>query len=149
MHGMASFPSTLLPNYSFKSFSESYLTNSITRSSHFSHIASGYLYHSPSNQKVRVDATHDLNFASSLFDYGNVSSDGLVSNAMYTLEPSIAARPRIYRGYVKPGFPLFEDETLAESRAVFGGVVDDRYVGTVASVSPLSFACVKLLQLRE
>lgn len=58
---------------------------------------------------------------------------------MYILEPSIAAQPRIYRGYVKPSFPLFSGETLQEDRAVFGGVVDDRYAGIVASVG-LSFS---------
>jgi hypothetical protein len=71
-----------------------------------------------------------------------MSSDGLVSNTMYTLTPSIASEPCISRGYVKPSFPLFDDQMLAESRAVFGGVVDDRYVGTVASVCFLAVSCI-------
>ncbi len=100
-----------------------------------SHIASGYIYNSPSNQKIRVDEAFDSNFASSLFDYTDISSDGLVSNTLYTLAPCIAATPQFWQGYVMPVFPLFSSDILVTCNAVFTGVVDDRFNGKVASVS--------------
>ncbi|KAJ9639322.1 hypothetical protein H2199_006355 [Coniosporium tulheliwenetii] len=98
-----------------------------------SHIASGYIYNSPSNQKVRADVTSDSGFASSLFDYTNISSEGLVSNTLYNLEPCIAAPPQLWQGYVNPTFPLFSTDILVTSNAVFGGIVDDQFNGKVAS----------------
>ncbi|MCJ1244324.1 hypothetical protein MMC30_001522 [Trapelia coarctata] len=103
----------------------------------FSHIASGTVYHSSHNNKVRVDATYSSSLVSSLFDYNNnsPSSDsagrgiGMVWNTMYSLEPNVAARPKVWKGYVRPAFPLFEKEELVKGGAVFGGFVsmEDRY----------------------
>jgi len=45
------------------------------------------------------------------------------------------AEPKIFRGYVKPSFPLFAEDLLVVERAVFGGLVNDRDMGSVASVS--------------
>ena len=66
---------------------------------------------------------------------------------MYTLEPSVSAAPKIWTGFVKPAWPLFADDTLVKSNAVFGGVVEDQWVGKVASVSSQCHA-VFLSQLR-
>jgi hypothetical protein len=105
------------------------------RSSSFSHISSGYLYHSTTHSKVRVDATYESSIESSLFDYTNINHENLVWNALYTVEPSVSAAPKIWIGFVKPAWALFEENTLVKSNAVFAGVVDDKWLGMVASVS--------------
>ena len=53
----------------------------------------------------------------------------MVWNTLYSLEPNVAARPKIWKGYVRPAFPLFEKEELVKGGAVFGGFVsmEDRY----------------------
>ena len=109
------------------------------RSASFSHISSGYLYHSLKHSKVRADATYDSSIVSSLFDYTNTNRDNLVWNSLYTLEPSVAVAPKIWTGFVKPAWVLFEKEILIKSNAVFAGVVNDRWLGMVASVSSKVF----------
>jgi hypothetical protein len=111
------------------------LTATPPRSSSFSHISSGYLYHSPTHSKVRTDASYDSSIVSSLFDYTNTNGDNLVWNTLYTIEPSVSATPKIWTGFVKPAWVLFEEDILVKSNAVFAGVVDDRWLGTIASVS--------------
>lgn len=37
---------------------------------------------------------------------------------------------------MKPAWALFEEDILVKSNAVFAGVVDDRWLGATASVSP-------------
>jgi hypothetical protein len=106
-----------------------------SRSSSFSHISSGYLYHSPTYSKVRADASYDSSIISSLFDYTNTNSDNLVWNTLYTIEPSVSATPKIWTGFVKPAWVLFEEDVLVKSNAVFTGVVDDKWLGAAASVS--------------
>jgi hypothetical protein len=115
------------------------LTNNPLKSASFSHISSGYLYHSLKHSKVRADATYDSSILSSLFDYADTNSDNLVWNSLYTLEPSIAIAPEIWTGFVKPAWVLFEKEILIKSNAVFAGVVNDRWLGTVSSISSKSF----------
>ena len=39
-----------------------------------------------------------------------------------------------FTGYVNPGFPLIDSDLLVRSKAVFGGVVEDAYVGSVTTV---------------
>lgn len=62
---------------------------------------------------------------------------GRVWNTMYTLEPNVAAKPKIWRGYVRAAFPLFATDELEKGKAVFGGLVsmEDRHDdgGKVAS----------------
>lgn len=72
---------------------------------------------------------------SSLFDYANTDHDGLVWNTLCTIEPSISATPKIWTGFVKPAWPLFDEDVLVKGNAVFGGVVTDRWAGEVVSVS--------------
>jgi len=100
-----------------------------------SHITSGMLYVSPSHAKVRVDQAHDSALGSSLFDYANVTTEGLVWNALWEARPNVKAEPKIWTGYVLPAFPLWTNETLVEREAVFMGVVDDGDMGPVATVS--------------
>ena len=105
------------------------------RSSSFSHISSGFLYHSATNSKVRVDAAYNSSIVSSLFDYTDTNGENLVRNTVYTIEPSVSAAPKIWTGFVKPAWALFEEHILVKSNAVFSGVVDDKWSSAVATVS--------------
>jgi len=97
-----------------------------------SHIASGYLYTSPSQLKVRVDEAYDSGFGSSLFDYTNVTAEG-VENIQWILSPAITSPADCVRGAVSPAFPLLADDFLVTNNAIFAGVVDDAYVGKVVA----------------
>jgi hypothetical protein len=100
-----------------------------------SHIASGFIYNSPAHKKVRVDETFDSALGSSLFDYTNVTQKG-VANRQWILSPAVASPAQCFQGYVNPAFPLISAELLIASGAVFGGVVEDPFVGSVATVCP-------------
>ena len=115
------------------------LTDNPLRSASFSHISSGYLYHSLKHSKVRADATYDSSIVSSLFDYTNTNRENHVWNSLFTLEPSVAVAPKIWTGFVKPAWVLFDMEILIKGNAVFAGVVNDRWLGMVASVSSKVF----------
>lgn len=130
---LVSSPTTTIPYNGVFGLS---LTNALFRSSTFSHISSGYLYHSPTYSKVRADASYDSSIVSSLFDYTTTNRDNLVWNTLFTIEPSVSAAPKIWTGFVKPAWALFEEDILVKSNAVFAGVVDDRWLGSTASVSP-------------
>ena len=106
----------------------------ISRNANLSHIASGFIYSSPSQQKVRVDEAYDSALGSSLFDYTNITQEG-VANRQWLLDPAITSPPSLFQGYVTPAFPLIARDLLVTSGAVFGGVVNDPYVGEVSTVS--------------
>ena len=121
---------------SFKTFPSlitRYLLRTISRNANISHIASGFIYCSPSQQKVRVDEAYDSGLGSSLFDYTNITDAG-VANRQWILDPAITSPPNIWQGYVSPAFPLIPRDFLVTNGAVFGGIVDDSYVGEVATV---------------
>ncbi len=124
---MVSFNNTLAFEYAHL------LSRNHFRNANLSHIASGFIYNSPSNQKVRVDEAFDSTLGSSLFDYTNVTQEG-VANRQWLLEPAITSPPSLYQGYGTPGFPLIPRDLLVTSGAVFGGIVNDPYVGEVATV---------------
>ena len=98
-----------------------------------SHIASGFIYSSQSQQKVRVDEAYDSSLGSSLFDYANVTHDG-VANRLWILRPAITSPPNLWQGYVTPTFPLISRDFLVSSNAVFGGLANDPHVGEVSTV---------------
>lgn len=101
-----------------------------------SHIAAGYWYNSMSYAKVRVDETYDGALGSSLFDYTNINSSGQVLNKQYLLQPSVGSKPSCFKDYITdPGFPLVTSDFLHNLNAVFGGVVQDSFVGWAQSVS--------------
>lgn len=101
-----------------------------------SHIAAGYWYNSVSHAKVRVDETYDGALGSSLFDYGDINSSGQVLNKQYIIQPSVGSNPDCFKDHVTdPAFPLITVDFLHNLNAVFGGVVQDPYVGWVQSVS--------------
>ncbi len=102
-----------------------------------SHIAAGFLYNSPTAGKVRVDESYDMNIASSIFDYTNISADGLVSNILYTFTPTIASPPSIFSDYVNPAFPIFTQDILVNNSAVFTGLTHRDKNGQVTSVSSI------------
>jgi hypothetical protein len=105
----------------------------ISRNANVSHIASGFIYFSPSQQKVRVDEAYNSSLGSSLFDYTNITNAG-VANRQWILDPAITSPPNLWQGYVTPAFPLIPRDFLVTQGAVFGGIVDDPYVGEVATV---------------
>ncbi|KAK1254004.1 hypothetical protein MKX08_007999 [Trichoderma sp. CBMAI-0020] len=75
-----------------------------------SHIMTGYIDNSPAKGMVRVNEAYDDAPASSVFNYANVTSDGLVDNIL-----------TIYNG------------TTPYADAVFGGLVTRQFNGDVAS----------------
>jgi hypothetical protein len=100
-----------------------------------SHIAAGYWYNSNSQAKVRIDETYDGAFGSSLFDYNDINSSGQVLNKQYLIQPSVGSTPDCFNDHVtNPGFPLVTIDFLRNLNAVFGGVVQDPYVGWAQSV---------------
>jgi hypothetical protein len=78
-----------------------------------------------------------MSIASSIFDYTNMSADGLVSNILYTFTPTLASPPSIFSDYVNPAFPIFTPDILANNSAVFTGLTHRDKNGQVASVSSL------------
>ena len=97
------------------------------------HITSGFWYSSPSAKKVRVDEAYESTLASSLFDYDNVTTEG-VNNIFWYLKPSIASTPQFYVGYELPSFPLFTADLLVSNNAVYAGTTDDPDFGDLALV---------------
>ena len=75
-----------------------------------------------------------MTIASSLFDYTNISSKGLVSNVQYSLTPTIQSPPMIFNAFVNPSFPLFTKDVLQSNSAVFTGLTNRPKNGKVASV---------------
>lgn len=99
-----------------------------------SHIAAGYWYNSNSQAKVRVDETYDGALGSSLFDYTDINSSGQVLNKQYILQPSVGSTPDCFTDHVtNPAFPLVTNDFLRNLNAVFGGVVQDSFVGWAQS----------------
>ncbi|MCJ1360161.1 MAG: hypothetical protein MMC33_010164 [Icmadophila ericetorum] len=99
-----------------------------------SHIASGFLYNSAANKKVRVDEAYNSTLASSLFDFTKVTSDGLVLNDLFTIAPSIASKPVCQQFMANPAFPLVPSDFLTASEAVFAGEAEDEFNGLVQLV---------------
>ena len=99
-----------------------------------SHIASGFLYNSGANKKVRVDEAYNSTLASSLFDFTNVTSDGLVRNDLFIIAPSIASKPTCTQFLANAAFPLVPTDLLTANNAVFAGLAEDEFNGLVQSV---------------
>ena len=90
---------------------------------------------SPSKNLVRVDQAYDGFLGSSLFDYANVTKDGLVDNILTTYSYN-SSKPEIWRGYVDSDFPLFPRDLLVQDKAVFGNLATRTFIeGQVAAVS--------------
>lgn len=91
---------------------------------------------SPSQGFVRVDEAFDGSLASSLFNYANVTEEGLVDNTLTTYNPN-STEPDVWRGYVNTNFPIIAEDILVEAGAVFSGLVRRPFVvGRVAAVKP-------------
>lgn len=107
----------------------------IERNTNMSHITSGYMYFSPSQGLVRVDEAYDGILATSVFNYANTTTDGLVDNTITTFSGNYTS-PNVWTGYVISNYPLFTGDFLINEGAVFGGLVKRNFVqGQVASVS--------------
>lgn len=111
------------------------------RNINVSHITSGYMYFSPSQGLVRVDEAYDGILATSVFNYANVTKEGLVENTMTSFSGNYTS-PTVWSGYVMSNYPLFKGDFLVKDGAVFGGLVRrDLLEGQVASVSILKVTC--------
>ncbi|RFU82182.1 hypothetical protein TARUN_15 [Trichoderma arundinaceum] len=96
-----------------------------------SHIMTGYIDNSPKNGIVLVNEAYDNAPASSLFNYANITKDGLVDNILTIYNDT---RPYVWQGYVNSNYPIFEQDFLLKADAVFGGLVKRQFTdGKVAS----------------
>ncbi|EPS25087.1 hypothetical protein PDE_00018 [Penicillium oxalicum 114-2] len=87
-----------------------------------SHIASGYIYFSPSKKLVRADEAYEGGLATSVFDYANTTQEGLVMNTV-TSRKAGSTESQMWSGYVLSNYPLFASDFLIQGEAVFGGLV--------------------------
>ncbi|CAG8342212.1 unnamed protein product [Penicillium salamii] len=107
-----------------------------------SHITTGFINNSPSQNSVRVDESFDGSLASSFFNYANSTKEGLVENTLttYTYESD---KPAVWKGFVNSNFPLFHENILVQNGAVFGGLVrrqfNDHLVAAVSRLFPGQF----------
>ncbi|KAF7713385.1 Uncharacterized protein PECH_001324 [Penicillium ucsense] len=98
-----------------------------------SHVSSGYLYFSPSQKLVRADEAYEGALATSIFDYGNTTQQGLVMNTVTSYSVG-SPKPSVWSGYVLSNYPLFAEDFLIKGDAVFGGLVTRNLLqGHVAS----------------
>ena len=83
-----------------------------------------------------MDEAYEGEFASSLFDYTDVTTDGRVMNKLRLVGPSVGSSPTCFVDHVEnAGFPLVTADILKSNSALFGGVVDDPIVGYTQTVS--------------
>ncbi|OAA43777.1 hypothetical protein NOR_04352 [Metarhizium rileyi] len=100
-----------------------------------SHIQIGYMYNAPSKNMVRADEVFEDGLATSVFNFANVTSDGLVDNTLTSVFRDFA-HPDVWRGYVRTNYPLIRADFLISSEAVFSGLVERALIpGKVASWS--------------
>ncbi|KAG9254269.1 uncharacterized protein F5Z01DRAFT_681361 [Emericellopsis atlantica] len=92
-----------------------------------SHIAAGFITNSASKGVVHVDLAFDGSLASSVFNYANVTDEGLVDNTVTTLLPNSTTLD-VWQDYVNPNFPIFPEDILVQSDAVFSGLVDKKFL---------------------
>jgi hypothetical protein len=71
--------------------------------------------------------------ASSIFDFKNTTSDGLVANYISSFTESLVQQPQCNTYYVAPGFPLFTSGILRDNGSVFMGIVHDQLYGPVSA----------------
>ncbi|KAJ5490715.1 hypothetical protein N7539_002282 [Penicillium diatomitis] len=103
------------------------------RNANLSHVSSGYLYFSPSQKMVRADEAYEGALATSIFDYGNTTQQGLVMNTVTSYSVG-SPKPSVWSGYVLSNYPLFAEDFLIKGDAVFGGLVTRNLLqGHVAS----------------
>ncbi|KAL4783379.1 hypothetical protein BJX76DRAFT_358021 [Aspergillus varians] len=102
-----------------------------------SHITTGFINCSPSQNFVRVDEAFNGSLASSFFNYANSTNEGLVDNTLTTFSHK-SNEPTIWRGVVNSNFPLFPEDILVKNGAVFGGLVWRQFIeDLVAAASSL------------
>ena len=84
-----------------------------------SHIMTGYIDSSPTTKIMRMVEAYDDAPASSVFNYANVTTDGLVDNFMTIYN---GTKPYLQQGYVNSNYPIFEKDFLVKNDAVFRGL---------------------------
>jgi len=96
------------------------------------HIVSGFLYLSPSQGKIRLDAAGNGRFESSLFDFTNTTSEGLVSNVILSYAGGVTSSTCSYY-YVSPFIIPFPANILQTTGAVYTGYQHDELHGQVTT----------------
>ncbi|KAF9086638.1 hypothetical protein BGX27_003145 [Mortierella sp. AM989] len=95
-----------------------------------SHITSGVIYMSASNNKARIDNTHDGIIQASLFDYRNVTNDGFLNKNL--ILQNLTKAPKCEYSYISiPAYPPMYKTILEDSGAVFAGWTQDDIYGKV------------------
>ncbi|KDR72871.1 hypothetical protein GALMADRAFT_142591 [Galerina marginata CBS 339.88] len=91
------------------------------------HIVSGFIYVSPSQQKIRADGASDGSLEISIFDFKNTTANGTVANSVLSFENG-AIQPTCSSFFVAPFVQIVPDNFLSLSNAVFAGTqIDDLY----------------------
>ncbi|KAF9200269.1 hypothetical protein BGZ49_009527 [Haplosporangium sp. Z 27] len=95
-----------------------------------SHVTSGVIYMSASNDKCRIDNTHDGILQISLFDYKNVTKDGFLNKNLVFQD--LTKSPQCGFDFLAiPAYPLMYKTLLKDSYAVFAGWSQDDIYGKV------------------
>ncbi|KAJ3488039.1 hypothetical protein NLJ89_g11657 [Agrocybe chaxingu] len=116
-----------------------------------SNIVSGYIYVSPSQQKVRADGASDGILEVSIFDYKNTSaaSNGSeVSNVILSYVGP-ATQPQCSSFFVAPFIHAVPEDFLIQSNAVYSGVRHDELYGPVDAWSFLAEGLIVTFFLDE
>ncbi|KAI6778473.1 uncharacterized protein J7T54_000368 [Emericellopsis cladophorae] len=74
-------------------------------------------------RRLRYDGT----LVSSVFNYANVTDEGLVDNTVTTLAGD-STTIDIWRDFIKPNFSIFPEDVLFQSGAVYSGLVDRKFL---------------------
>ncbi|KAF8966112.1 hypothetical protein BDZ97DRAFT_1917805 [Flammula alnicola] len=95
------------------------------------HIISGFMYVSPSQQKIRVDGAGDGVLEASMFDFSNTTASGTqVANFIISFNGGVT-QPTCSSFFVAPFVLLFPEDFLSKSNAVFAGIQTDDLYGPV------------------
>ncbi|KAF8531710.1 hypothetical protein JB92DRAFT_2847751 [Gautieria morchelliformis] len=94
------------------------------------HPVAGFAYYSPSQKKIRFDGSDADGLVSSLFDFGNVSAPGQISNRQLVFTGGVKqSQSSCFSDFVVPGEMLFAQDVLNSTQAVFIGIQLDSLYG--------------------
>jgi len=95
-------------------------------------IVSGFVYFSPTLQKIRADGAFDTILETSIFDFTNTTVNGTVSNPIQSFQGGVTV-PTCTFGFVEPFLQLFPADTLTQQNAVYTGIRKDEIHGLVST----------------
>ncbi|PPQ77813.1 hypothetical protein CVT25_015307 [Psilocybe cyanescens] len=96
-------------------------------------IVTGFMYLSPSQQKVRADGAADGSLEVSMFDFKNTTANGTqVANSILSFVGG-ATDPICSSFFLEPFVLLFPEDFLSQFNAVYAGVQHDDLYGPVTA----------------